>query len=585
VSGQQAAGAGGAALLEVNNLSVEYRGSGSSIAAVRDVSFVVRPGEMVALIGESGSGKTTIARSIVGLLEGGGRVTGGDIRFGGQVLTTLSQRRLRAVRGRNIGFVPQDPGVSLDPLMPIGDQVAEVLKVHGLAGRRTAAAAAIEVLELVGLQDARARARQYPHQLSGGMRQRVLIGIAVACHPKLVIADEPTSALDVTTQRRVLDHLTALVQQSQTALLLITHDLGVAADRAQRLLVMKEGHLVEEGDVTRLLASPQHPYTRQLMAAVPDVHGPRLTPTAGIIARRPRNDADVAGETGADATAADIAQPDLLTVTGLAKTFRLSSVNGAAQHIRAVDGISFIIPKRHTFALVGESGCGKSTTARLVLRLVKPTSGSVALGGTDITALRGSELRAVRRRMQVVYQDPFASFDPRGTIASLVEEPLRAFGEPDRRNRVASLIDRVALPRTVLARKPAELSGGQLQRAAIARALTLQPDLVVLDEPVSALDVSVQAEVLQLLVDLQAEFGLSYLFISHDLGVVRQISDSVAVMRSGRLVEVGPADRVLAAPEQPYTRELLAAVPGAVHSKPVRTAAPTSETAVRSPRE
>jgi peptide/nickel transport system ATP-binding protein len=513
-------------LLRIENLAVSYRTRGGLVPAVRDVSLDVGEGEVVAVVGESGSGKSTTAHAAIGLLPRGGRIDGGAITFAGRDLAKSTPKQWRSVRGREIALVPQDPAVSLNPVHRIGDQVAEVLRIHGLADRRAAAVQAVELLERAGVPDAAARARQYPHQLSGGLRQRVLIAAALAGRPKLIIADEPTSALDVTVQRRVLDHLTSLALETGTAILLITHDLGVAADRASRIVVLSQGSVVEEG--SSIVSAPTHPYTRQLLAAAPS-----MTSTV-----RP---------------AVPAAEP-LVSVRDLAKTF-----DGG---IRAVDGVSFDIPRGQTLALVGESGSGKSTTARMVLRLEAPSAGSVVFDGQDITALRGDELRRLRRRMQIVYQNPYASLNPKFSVEDVVAEPLRAFGVPDRRSRVPALLDQVALPASVARRKPAELSGGQRQRVAIARALALRPDLVVCDEPVSALDVSVQAQILRLLAGLQAELGLSYLFISHDLAVVRQLADQVGVLRAGVLVELGPAAQVLHEPQAEYTKELLAAIPG-----------------------
>ncbi|WP_328613096.1 ABC transporter ATP-binding protein [Amycolatopsis sp. NBC_00355] len=509
-------------LLRIENLAVSYR----KIPAVRDVGLDVAAGEVVAVVGESGSGKSTTAHAAIGLLPRGGRVDGGSINFDGRDLLSLSDKQWRGVRGREIALVPQDPAVSLNPVHRVGDQVAEVLKIHGLADRRGAALQAVELLERAGVPSPELRAKQYPHQLSGGLRQRVLIASALAGRPKLIIADEPTSALDVTVQRRILDHLTSLALEMGTAILLITHDLGVAADRASRIVVLSQGSVVEEGKTAEIVSAPSQPYTQQLLAAAPS-----MTSTL-----RP---------------AAPAAEP-LVSVRDLAKTF-----DGG---IRAVDGISFDIPRGQTLALVGESGSGKSTTARMVLRLETPSAGSVEFDGRDITALSGTELRRLRRRMQIVYQNPYASLNPKFSIEDVVAEPLRAFGLP--RDRVPELLEQVALPASIARRKPAELSGGQRQRVAIARALALRPDLVVCDEPVSALDVSVQAQILRLLAELQAELGLSYLFISHDLAVVRQLADQVGVLRAGALVELGPAAQVLHEPKAEYTKELLAAIPG-----------------------
>jgi peptide/nickel transport system ATP-binding protein len=532
-------------LLQVRGLSVTYAGRTGPVAAVRGVDLDLRRGETVALVGESGSGKSTTAHAVMGLLPAGGRIDGGQVLFGGRDLTAMGEKELRAVRGAGIGLVPQDPTVSLNPVQRIGTQVAEVLRIHGLAGRRTAPLDAVELLERAGLPDAVARARQYPHELSGGMRQRVLIAIALAARPALIIADEPTSALDVTVQRRILDHLQELTEETGTALLLVTHDLGVAADRASRIAVMSQGRLVEDRPARAVLDAPADAYTRRLLASAPS-----------LAVAAPRRSAP-------QPAAAD--RPPLVVADCLVKRFPLPRTAGGARSVEAVSDVSLAIGRGETLALVGESGSGKSTTARLVLRLAEPTSGTIRFDGEDVTRASGARLRALRRRAQLVYQNPYASLDPRFTIEEVVTEPLRAFGVGDRASRTArarELLERVALPASALGRRPAELSGGQRQRVAIARALALAPDLVVCDEPVSALDVSVQAQVLDLLAELRADTGVAYLFISHDLAVVRQIAHRVAVMREGRIVETGPADTLFDSPQHEYTRELVAAIPG-----------------------
>jgi peptide/nickel transport system ATP-binding protein len=534
-------------LLSIRGLQVAYRTRHGSIPATFGVDLDVSRGQVVTLVGESGSGKSTTAHAVIGLLPRGGRVESGQILFEGRDLLTVPERELREVRGAGIGLIPQDPTVSLNPLTRVGAQVAEVLEIHGLVpDTRAAAEQAVELLRRAGLPDPEVRARQYPHQLSGGMCQRVLIAIALAGRPRLVIADEPTSALDVTVQRQVLDHLETLTRESDTALLLITHDLGIAADRAQHVVVMSQGRVVEQGPTERVLSEPSHPYTRRLIADAPSLASTRLR-------TRPPPPAP-----SAEGSA-------LVEVTDLVKDFSLPS-SGASKTLRAVDRVSFSIQRGETFALVGESGSGKSTTARLLLRLSTPTSGRVVMDGRDITASRGADLRAVRRRVQLVYQNPYASLDPRFTIEEIVAEPLRAFrieSRAQRRSRVAELIDQVALPVGALSRRPTELSGGQRQRVAIARALAVRPDLLVCDEPVSALDVTVQTQILRLLSSLQDELGLTMLFITHDLAVVRQIADRVGVMRDGALVETGAADQIFGQPRHEYTKQLLTAIPGA----------------------
>jgi peptide/nickel transport system ATP-binding protein len=581
-------------LLAIRGLAVSYRTRTGPVTAVRGVDIDIRPGEIVALVGESGSGKSTTAHAVIGLLPAGGRIDAGSVQFGAHDLVRLSPRELRAIRGAGIGLVPQDPAVSLNPVRRVGDQVAEALRIHHLAGRREAGQAAVGLLERAGLPDPATQARQYPHELSGGMRQRVLIAIAIAAGPSLLIADEPTSALDVTVQRLILDHLERLTTELGTAVLLVTHDLGVAADRAARIAVMARGRIVESGPTRQILDDPRDPYTRRLLRAAPSLAAARGWPPAAASPVTPRHTpsapdtpsarhtatapdtatADAATDVtarpapgGTPARAAGEARP-LVVAENLVKAFPLPRTAGSARLLRAVDDVSFTVGRGETLALVGESGSGKSTTARLVLRLVDPSAGRITFDGADVTHATGGRLRALRRRAQLIYQNPYASLDPRFTVGQVITEPLRVFRVGDRasrRARARDLLDRVALPAWVLERRPAELSGGQRQRVAIARALALSPELVVCDEPISALDVSVQAQVLQLLAELQADTGVAYLFISHDLAVVRQIAHRVAVMRAGRIVETGSTAELFAHPEHEYTRALLDAIPGSAY--------------------
>jgi peptide/nickel transport system ATP-binding protein len=434
---------------------------------------------------------------------------------------------------------------TLDPLMRIGDQVAEALEVHDVATGKAAWARAVELLDLVGIPDPLARAAQYPHEFSGGMRQRALIAMGLACRPRLLVADEPTSALDVTVQRRILDTVDAITEELGTSVLLITHDLGLAAERADTVAVMYRGEIVETGPAARLLVDPEHAYTSRLLAAAPSLNSVR------DVRRTPH-------DSGA-------AEP-LVRFESVSKRFALRRRGGGAgDDILAVDDVSFDVPRGQTVAIVGESGSGKSTTANLLLGLETPTSGRILVGDQDVTTMSRRETFALRRRVQPVFQNPYASLDPRYTVERSVGEPLRVHGvgtAEERRERVRTLLGQVALDADLAARLPHELSGGQRQRVAIARALALEPDIVVLDEAVSALDVIVQAQILDLLAELQDTLGLTYLFISHDLAVVRIVSDQVHVMRSGRLVESGPPDQIFAAPQDAYTRELLAAIPG-----------------------
>ncbi|GAA1825067.1 ABC transporter ATP-binding protein [Nesterenkonia flava] len=530
-------------LLEVRGLCSEYLTAVGAVPALRSADLHIGPGEKVALVGESGSGKSTLSHALIGLLPENARLTGGTIRYGGEDITRWSDHQFRSLRGARIGLIPQDPTVSLNPVRTIGHQVMEAIRAHRRISKAAARQQAQQLLDQAGIDRPAVRLRQYPHQLSGGMRQRVLIAIAIAGDPDLLIADEPTSALDATVQRRILDHLDDLAAARGTAVLLVTHDLGVAADRADRILVMSRGQIVESGTAAEVLTSPQDAYTRRLVA-----NAPGLTEPAWAPAPLPE-------------------EPEvLLRAEGLCRSFTLPARRGEPrQSIRAVDGVSFSLARGETLALVGESGSGKSTTAKLALGLEKPDAGTLLFDGQDITALRHGDWRQLRRRAQLIYQNPYASLDPRFSIEQIITEPLDAFAvgtRAQRRETAAHLLDRVALPSHALGRKPVELSGGQRQRVAIARALALSPDLVVCDEPVSALDVSVQAQVLELMAELQQDQGLTYLFITHDLAVVRHLAHRVAVMRAGRIVEEGPTAALFEHPQHSYTQELLGAISG-----------------------
>ena len=534
-----------APVLEVQDLAVAYRdAAGQAQRVVHGVSFSVAQGEVVALVGESGSGKTTTAQAVIGLLADNGRREHGSIRLQGTEVSGWPAARWNAIRGRVVSLVPQDPTMSLNPVRTVGDQVGEILRIHGLRDRTAVEARVLELLARVGLSQPALRARQYPHELSGGMRQRVLIAIAIALRPALIIADEPTSALDVTVQRRILDLIDALRRETGTAVLLVTHDLGVAADRSHRLVVMQGGRIQEQGPTLELLRNPQSAYTRRLLADAPSLApAPRRTP-------RPATTDDWAIE-----------------VEDLVHEF--AAPGHASAHgrgiFRAVDGVSLRVRRGSTHAIVGESGSGKTTTIRAIVGLGRPTAGRIRIEGTEVTGLRGEALRQLRRRVQLVYQNPFSSLDPRQRVFDIIEEPLLNFDPlpaDERRRRVHDMLERVGLPAGVLQRRPHALSGGQRQRVAIARALVLQPQVLVLDEAVSALDVTVQAQILALLAQLQQDLGLTYLFISHDLAVVRQIADTVSVLRAGRVVDAGSVEEVFQRPTSDYTRELMDAIPG-----------------------
>jgi peptide/nickel transport system ATP-binding protein len=561
-----------APLLEIIDLDVSFRsGRGQEVPAVRKANLVVYPGQTVAIVGESGSGKSTTAHAIIDLLPGSGHVTGGQILFEGRDLTKLDRRETERLRGDAIGLVPQDPMSNLNPVWKIGFQVAEALKANGRAQGKEAKRQAAQLLTEAGLGDAERRLKQYPHEFSGGMRQRTLIAIGLAARPKLLIADEPTSALDVTVQRQILDHLEGLTAELGTAVLLITHDLGLAAERAEHLVVMYKGQVVESGPARKILTDPQHPYTRRLVASAPSLVARRSDTAAARaeVVERAEQVADAAAVSGgatAVAAGAAVVGRDVLVIENLTKVYKLRGAGRRAGEFKAVDDVSFSVRRGTTTAVVGESGSGKSTLAQMVLRLQEPTEGRVLFDGADVTGFDRKAQFAFRRRVQPIFQNPYGSLDPTYSIYRTIEEPLRLHDVGDKRSREATvreLLDRVSLPSSVMRRFPNELSGGQRQRIAIARALALNPEVVVCDEAVSALDVLVQAQILDLLSELQAELGLTYLFITHDLAVVRQIADQVCVMQSGKLVEHSDTDTVFDNPQQEYTRALLNAIPGA----------------------
>ncbi|WP_261565237.1 dipeptide ABC transporter ATP-binding protein [Frankia gtarii] len=540
-------------LLRVAGLDVTYTDRRATVAAVQGAELSITRGEVVALVGESGSGKSSLAHAILRLLPASGRVTAGAIHFDGEDLLAASPKRLRQLRGARIALIPQDAAAFLNPTKRVGAQVAEVRRIHRRSDRRASAREAITLLATAGLPEPQVRARQYPHELSGGMRQRVLIAIALAGEPDLIVADEPTSALDVTVQREVLDHLGQLVATLGVSMLLITHDLAVAADRADRVLVMRDGAVVESGSTTSVLLQPQHPYTRSLVAAAPRLSGPRVLVDHRV---RAATRLDDRGDLG----------PPVLTLRNVTRIYTRPLGGRRRQEFRAVDDVTITVNRAESVGLVGESGSGKSTLARIAAALDAPTTGTAAIDGIDATRRPERELRQMRRRVQLIHQSPFASLDPRFTVARSITEPLRAFGIGDRDSRRATarqLLDHVGLPAAALRHRPTELSGGQRQRVAIARALALEPALLICDEPVSALDVSTQSQILELLARLQADLGISYLFISHDLAVVRQICDRIAVMRDGHIIEDTDIDTLFTAPTHPYTRQLLNAIPGA----------------------
>ncbi|MDT0494623.1 ABC transporter ATP-binding protein [Streptomyces griseus] len=529
-------------LVEVAGLTVDF----GSVRAVDGLSFTLEAGGALAVVGESGSGKSASAYALLGLHRGTGARVGGTVRVAGTDVNAADDAGLRALRGAKAAMVFQDPLSSLDPYYPVGDQIAEVHRVHRRVSRRAARARAVQVLDRVGIPDAARRSRLRPHEFSGGMRQRALIAMALACEPRLIVADEPTTALDVTVQAQILDLLHTLRQETGMGLLLVTHDVGVAAESVDEVLVMRGGREVERGPVAQVLGAPREAYTKELLAAVPRVETRRVV---GVPSPR-------AAEPGVSAEEASV---PLLEAVGLRREFGRGSGKSVA-----VGGVSLTVRAGETLGIVGESGSGKTTLGRMLVRLLEPTAGRLRYGGTEIGSLSEKELRPFRRELQMVFQDPVASLNPRRSVGESVADPLRAAGERDEgrvRDRVGALLERVGLDPAHFERYPHEFSGGQRQRIGIARALAAEPKVIVCDEPVSALDVTTQAQVVALLAELQRELGIGLVFIAHDLAVVRQVSDRVAVMRGGLIVEQGPADEVYGAPRDPYTKQLLAAVP------------------------
>ena len=556
-----------APLVSIEGLRVEFDTEAGIVAGVEDLSLTIAPGETVCLVGESGSGKSVTSLSLMRLIEfSGGRIASGQIEFtradGSRLdVTRVDMDTMRRIRGNEIGMIFQEPMTSLNPIVTVESQLTDGLRLHKGMGRSQARARAMELLRAVRIPDPETRLRQYPHELSGGMRQRVVIAMAMACEPRLLIADEPTTALDVTIQAEILSLIDRLKRENGMAVMFITHDMAVVAQMADRVVVMYRGHLVEQGPVEQIFENPREDYTRKLLASVPklgEMRGTNHPEPMHIPGAQPVKVVSTPAPAPGGTT--------LLDVRNLTTRFpvRGGTLRRVVANVHAVEDVSFTIAGGETLSLVGESGCGKSTCGRSILRLVEPTSGQVLIDGTDIRALPKSDLRRARRNMQMVFQDPFASLNPYMRLERQVAEPLLNFGlasGSDLRGRVVSLFDRVGLPRDFLRRFPHELSGGQRQRVAIARALSVNPKLIIADEAVSALDVSVQAQVLNLMMELQVEFGLSYLFISHDMAVVERISHHVGVMYLGRIVEIGPRSAVFENPRHSYTRSLMAAVP------------------------
>ncbi|MFB9857058.1 ABC transporter ATP-binding protein [Paenarthrobacter aurescens] len=537
-------------LLAVEGLSIAY----GPTAVVHDVSFSLAKGGSLALIGESGSGKSTIAKAVLRLLPHGEATATGRVALNGRDVLGLPEKQFRPLRGRELGFIPQDPASALNPVRTIGAQAHEAAALLGETDPSVRRDRILDVLAQVGLPDPVRVYDSYPHQLSGGMLQRVLIALTVLPRPSLIVADEPTSALDVTVQKLILDMLTELRQELDISLLLITHDLAIAAERADSLVVLKDGAVQESGSSRDVFTAPRTHYARSLQADVPALHPDRYRAQRAVTSAKPTHDVDFR-----PAAVASLSAGLQIDVQGVTKRF-----SAGGKDVLACDGVSFAVERGRTHALVGESGSGKTTAVRLLLGLEQPDSGRISVAGQSTSGRSRAEVREIRRHLQLVYQNPFTSLDPTWRVGRIVREPLDQFGvgtKPERARRVEETLASVGLPADVASRRPAHLSGGQRQRVAIARALVVRPDVVVLDEPTSALDVSVQAGILELLSKLQRELGLTYLFVSHDLALVRQVADTVSVLRKGQVVEAGAVEDIFSRPQHPYTRALLDSIP------------------------
>jgi peptide/nickel transport system ATP-binding protein len=561
-----------APLLSVRNLTVDFHTSEGVTRAVNNVSFDVPAGKTIGIVGESGSGKSVTSLAVMGLLQKpAARIPQGEILFNGQDLLKFSDNQMRAIRGNQISMIFQEPMTSLNPVFKVGDQIAETLRVHKSMSNKEAWERAIDLMNQVGIPNPKARAHAYPHEMSGGQKQRVMIAMAISCEPKLLIADEPTTALDVTIQKQVLDLLFKLQQEYQMAMMFITHDLGVIGDIADDVVVMYRSNVVEKNKAQTIFTGAQHPYTKGLLACRPKL---------GANPKRLLTVSDFMNEKGEevkiDSSKVQVFDKEavqekpaetLLEVRNLVTQFPIKGgfFNRTVDHFKAVNDVSFTLKKGKTLGLVGESGCGKTTLGRTILRLIEPASGQIIYNGKDITNVYGEELRLLRRKMQIIFQDPYSSLNPRMTIAEILTEPLVIHkvgaNKQERLDMARELAEKVGLKVSQLNRYPHEFSGGQRQRISIARALMLKPEFVVCDESVSALDVSIQAQVLNLLLDLQDEFGLTYVFISHDLSVVNFIADEVGVMNAGKIIEMDKASRIYKNPKEEYTRMLLSAIP------------------------
>lgn len=563
-------------ILSIKNLGLSFESEDQLQEVLKEVSFSVAEGEIVGIIGESGSGKSMTARSITRLLPDNARLTpASEITFKGQDVLSLKPRAMRRILGEEIGMIFQDPLSSLNPTMTVGGQIVEVLRLHQSLSKRAARAKAIDLMKAIGIKEAEARFKLYPHEFSGGMRQRIMIAIALAANPSLLIADEPTTALDVTIQAQILALIKQLQAELGLSVLLISHDFGVVAQICTRVIVMQAGRIVEQGPIEELFANPQHPYTRLLLDAVPHLEQEKITRKVGILAEAPGETSvgalssefsdeakdDTSAERLATSQSPNQTSQPLIAVENLEQVFEL----GKGQQVKAINQVNLNIYRGETLGLVGESGSGKSTLGRAILQLYQPTSGRIMFHGFDLQQLTRAERLRVRKDMQIIFQDPYASLDPRMKVEDIIGEALDTHGlvknAAERHARVEELLHLVELEPSFASRFPHEFSGGQRQRIGIARALAVEPDFIVADEPLSALDVSIQAQIIDLLQKLQVKLGLTYLFIAHDLAVVKQISDRVAVMQHGQIVEVAETNELYNNPMHPYTQQLLSAVP------------------------
>ncbi|GGD23447.1 ABC transporter ATP-binding protein [Aureimonas glaciei] len=563
-------------LLDIDGLRVEFPSRRGTVVAAKSITLQLRAGEILGVVGESGAGKSTIGNAAMGLLERPGRIAGGTVTLEGQRIDDLDDEPMRRLRGAKIAMIFQDPMTSLDPLRSVAEQLVTTIRTHLPVGEAEAMRRAVDLIRRVGIPDPETRIKHFPHQFSGGMRQRVVIALALCAEPDVIIADEPTTALDVSIQAQILDLLRALVRDTGVGMMIITHDMGVIAEIADRVAVMYRGEVVETGPTAKILNNPDHPYTRSLISAVPrsDVKLHRFPLVEHIEAAGPRKTLDLKTHwLGGQRDYADFDGP-LLDVRDLSMVFRTGGLfGGGRSEVKAVDGVSFAIRRGETFGLVGESGSGKSTIARLITGIYRPTGGEIHFVGAELTAIRKrAELNRYRRQMQMIFQDPFSSVNPRMKVRDIIAEPIRfhklAGSEAEVRAIVADLLDHVGLGARAAQKYPHEFSGGQRQRISIARALATRPRFLVCDEPTSALDVSIQAQVLNLLKDLQDELGLTMLFISHDLPVIRQMCDRVAVMRGGKILEIAATEDLFERPQDAYTKHLLDLMPEAFRHRP-----------------